>query len=111
MHKTIQKYVIANSVQVKAICAALTAYVAKTQQQQHTFSAQDAAYAQNAMQQFAQHKNLLTLFNALTMQDTIARENAFYAIVNYCATQKSTTVQKFTFNYINTLQQVYYAYA
>ena len=98
------KHVTANAAQVKAISAAINAYAISTQANTHnTFAAQDAQYAQNALQQFTQHKNLLKLFNALTAQDTCARENVFYAIVNYCAAQKSATVNKFTFNYINAL--------
>ncbi len=97
MHKTIAKYVIANTAQVNAISAAIALYCSKTT------NASDVAYAQNAVQQFTQHKNVLTLFNALTYQDTHVRERVFYAIVNYCTQQKSATVNKFTFNYINTI--------
>ena len=99
------KFVTANAQQVNAISNAITAYVSKTQANalHNTLALQDAAYAQNALQQFTQHKNLLKLFNALTMQDTSPREDVFYAIVNYCTAQKSATVNKFTFVYINAL--------
>lgn len=64
---------------------------------------QDATYNLQQLQLFLQHNNLKTLVNALTKQDTYAREFVFAEIVNACAASSNASVQKFTYNFVNSI--------